>query len=428
MLSPGIIQKVVYSGTHARSFAAAERDLAHLAEVKVGAKQIERMTHRIGNDLLAEARQEIKDYQTLPLMEKCQSPVVHPPALAVVMMDGGRYQRRSDAPPDAASADEPSMEEEPPAADKSSHWREDKIGLLMTMASAVHEADPHPEIPEFYVDHKAVDKLVREVGHVASGTSTDPPSPRDSREGEAEAAQPVPALVEPSAQPAYQSPTPLVRTMVATAQPIAWFASLLARAAWARGFARAARKAFVADGSSANWNTWKQNFSDYTPVLDFIHALSYVYLAASVVHHAPQAVWETYCRWIRWIWSGRVTEVITALEAHQRVFGVPNPDEDKTTPRSRLAKALGYLQNHQSRMRYDEYRKGGLPLTSCHVESTVKLFNGRIKGTEKFWSGEGADAMLTLKAAYLEETGKMDAYWQKQFLAQPPPTAHALAA
>ena len=48
-------------------------------------------------------------------------------------------------------------------------------------------------------------------------------------------------------------------------------------------------------------------------------------------------------------------------------------------------------------MKYDEYRRLGLPITSSHVESTVKPFNRRVKGTEKFWSEEGAEALLQLR-------------------------------
>ena len=40
-------------------------------------------------------------------------------------------------------------------------------------------------------------------------------------------------------------------------------------------------------------------------------------------------------------------------------------------------------------MQYDAYRREGLPITSSHMESTVKRFNRRVKGTEKFWSEEG---------------------------------------
>ena len=49
-----------------------------------------------------------------------------------------------------------------------------------------------------------------------------------------------------------------------------------------------------------------------------------------------------------------------------------------------MAEGLRYLKNHQDQMRYDEYRRQGLPITSSHVESTVKQFNRRVKGTEKF--------------------------------------------
>ena len=59
-----------------------------------------------------------------------------------------------------------------------------------------------------------------------------------------------------------------------------------------------------------------------------------------------------------------------------------------------VAEALTYLRNNKDRMRYDQYRKAGLPITSSHMESTVKMFNRRVKGTEKFWSENGAEADL----------------------------------
>jgi hypothetical protein len=42
-----------------------------------------------------------------------------------------------------------------------------------------------------------------------------------------------------------------------------------------------------------------------------------------------------------------------------------------------VARSLTYLRNHQDKMRYDEYRKAGLPLTSAVMESTVKQMNQR---------------------------------------------------
>lgn len=177
--SPGIVKKIVYSGAHASSFARAERDLAELAEVKIGAKQVERTTHRIGDDLLAQSRQASDDYQALPLVEKDRSPISHPPSLAVIQMDGGRYQRRSDALDDDAINDV-SMEEEPAPSEKTKHWCEDKVGLLMTMCSTVHVQDPHPQIPEVFVAREAVEKLVTEVGHVALGAKSASPTDKES--------------------------------------------------------------------------------------------------------------------------------------------------------------------------------------------------------------------------------------------------------
>jgi len=39
-----------------------------------------------------------------------------------------------------------------------------------------------------------------------------------------------------------------------------------------------------------------------------------------------------------------------------------------------VAAALVYLKNNQDRMKYDEYRRQGLPLVSSHVESTVRAY------------------------------------------------------
>jgi hypothetical protein len=48
-------------------------------------------------------------------------------------------------------------------------------------------------------------------------------------------------------------------------------------------------------------------------------------------------------------------------------------------------------------MKYHEYRKQGLPITSCLIESTIRQVNRRIKGTEKFW-GDAVNAILCLVA------------------------------
>ena len=74
---------------------------------------------------------------------------------------------------------------------------------------------------------------------------------------------------------------------------------------------------------------------------------------------------------------------------------------------------MGYLENNKERMKYDEYRKKGLPIVSSLVESMVKQISRRVKGTEKFWTDEGAEAILQLRADYLSDGDVMAQFWQR---------------
>ena len=82
-------------------------------------------------------------------------------------------------------------------------------------------------------------------------------------------------------------------------------------------------------------------------------------------------------------------------------------------PRRRVHEALGYVRNNRGRMDYPRYRRLGLPVSSAAVESTIKRVNRRVKGSEKFWLGGGAEAMSRLRAAHLSEDGTAGRYWEK---------------
>ena len=59
-------------------------------------------------------------------------------------------------------------------------------------------------------------------------------------------------------------------------------------------------------------------------------------------------------------------------------------------------------------MRYEEYRKAGLPTTSAWMESAVKEMNYRIKGTEMFWNNPaGAEAILQIRSASLSDDDRL---------------------
>ena len=79
-----------------------------------------------------------------------------------------------------------------------------------------------------------------------------------------------------------------------------------------------------------------------------------------------------------------------------------------------VATSLTYLQNQRTRMNYPEYRRQGLAITSCHIESTVKQLNYRVKGSEMFWTDEGAEALLQLSADLLCDSRPLDTFWTRR--------------
>jgi hypothetical protein len=409
-------QKITYAGTVSRSFAEGSELLGRLADLAVSAKQVERVARRIGAERVAERDAEVAAYQALPLVEKFAVPAgVTPPDLAVVMADGGRLQIRgrasppaADAPPQAeGAADAAPAVPEAQAWDAeevpSGHWREDKVGLLLTMHSQVSAADPCPEILASFLDATRIPELVRELSRHVKQAEDAPDAAADSETADE-------ALREESA---YQPPQVAKRKVLASRLTWPTFAPLVAAAAWAWGFQGAARKAFVGDGSANHWRLQRRFFGSFVPILDFIHALSYVY-AAAMAGRTRAAGWTCYRQWIQWVWQGQVTRVLPALEERQAELGLPQEDEPQTSPRHVVARTLTYLRNQQDKMHYDAYRRQGLPITSSLMESVVKQVNRRVKGTEKFWSEDGAEALLQLRADQLSDDQPLEAFWQRR--------------
>ena len=109
---------------------------------------------------------------------------------------------------------------------RSGHWREDKIGLLMTMTSEESTVDPCPTIPQHFVNPLRILKLVRELRKgcpAGEDAVADPP--------EAEEENPLPC-------PEYTPPAVRVKSMVATRQAIQAFGAILAAAALREGSTR----------------------------------------------------------------------------------------------------------------------------------------------------------------------------------------------
>jgi hypothetical protein len=404
--SPTLQRKIVRAGTKNSAFAKGSADLLDYLDLKVDPKQVERVTERIGKERCVQRDAEVERYLSLPLVERKDKPKgVTAPALAVVSVDGGRLQIRGDAQA-AAAADADGTEEESPPDDKhrGTHWREDKIALLMTMTSEAQARDPCPQVLSAFVDPTRIAKLARELKTKKSA--------RQEAAGETEAPEEVEQVLREEGQVVkWQPPEVKDKHLTATRRPWAAFAPMVAALAWRLGFFQAARRAFVGDGSDNVWAVWRKHFSSFVPILDIIHAISYLFASATAGRRFADG-WPCYVRWVTWVWQGEVEKVIAELAQRQAELGLPQDQDGETHPRQVVGTALGYLQNHKDKMRYPEYRRQGMPITSSYVESAVKQFNERVKGTEKFWTEAGVEALLQLRADYLSTSTVLADFWQ----------------
>jgi len=426
--SPKVIHKFVETAAQVNSFKLAAHLIKLNAEIEISGRHLNRLTELLGAELATRRDQQTEDY----VHHRRQPPSVPVPTKVAVGVDGGRINTRE------------------PGHGKGVHeqgWREDKIGSLQVLEGPSFTSDPHPEPPKCFLDPEHVKQMVK--GFVAQKgiRSYDEPEPEgvsqsaESSEIESESppSEPVSEVVNPPSEPASQSvdqrsspaevsassetnkdepnwpPERVQRTCVASMQKSRRFGKMLAAEAYSRNFFAAQERSFLGDGLAYNWRIQQAWFTDFTPILDFIHALSYIYMTAKTVTQTADEAWDRYLRWMKDCWQGRVSEVLVEIRQEQRKLqermGEPSGKLPTSDPREVVRRALNYLQNNATRMNYPEYRQRGLVVTTAAVESLVKEFNYRVKGTEKFWNNpKGAETILQVRAAVLSEDDRLREY------------------
>jgi hypothetical protein len=186
------------------------------------------------------------------------------------------------------------------------------------------------------------------------------------------------------------------------------FGKQVANEAYLRNFYQAKRRAFVADGMKCNWALHERHFVEFEAIADFVHVLSYVFAAATAVGGSVNAGWPLYAQWTRSCWQGRVKEVLVELEAWHQKQTAPTAKPPPTDPWEVVRRTIGYLSHNADRMNYPSYRRAGLPCMSSWMESLVKEFNYRVKGSEKFWNrGKRTEAILQVRGAVLSEDDRL---------------------
>lgn len=388
--TPAVLRKVSVAVAREGSYADASRTLEDLAELKISAKQCQRIAIRIGNERLDEQQERIDAYTAASVPDQQHGQGDQAPEngwsnrVAVIQGDGGRVQVRDDL-----------WGQEKPEGKKHRWWRETQAGVLQTYQSQPHGEDPTPEVPDCLKDPLWVVPKLNEIhrGHVPAADLDGEPKElceeqaHESEHNDHGQGSASPAENCSSRSSRWSGGDPLVKTVVATRRGYEHLGEALAGEAYARGFNKAISKAFMGDGLKVNWSLWATHFSHYTPITDLMHALSYVYAAAVASRGRLEDGWSLYLVWLQWVWGGEVSKVIDELQQ------IASDQEE--VPEA-ISRAITYLSNNASRMKYAEYRQSGLPITTSPVESTQKQINRRIKGTEKFWRDESLEPLLQL--------------------------------
>lgn len=406
--TPAVLRKISIAVARDSSYAAASGNLEDLAELKVSAKQCQRIAIRIGNERIDEQQERIDAYTSASIPDQQHGQSDDAPAngwegrVAVIQCDGGRVQVRDDW-----------WGNDKPEGKKHRWWRETQTGVLQTYQGKPTVEDPTPGVPECLKDPLWVVPKLNEIHrqHVPADSpdQEDSRSPADQPSGCQKATRGSKA--EPNAPqkssrtPRWSGGDPLVKTIVATRRGYDHLGLALAGEAFGRGFNKAKSKAFMGDGLKVNWSLWSTHFSHYTPIVDLMHALSYVYAAAIASRGQIEEGWSLYLAWLDWVWAGDVRRVIEALQQ------IASTHEEVPEP---IRRAITYLSNNAERMKYGQYRRSGLPITTSPVESTQKQINKRIKGTEKFWRDDSLEPLLQLKANDLSETHDREAFWSRR--------------
>jgi hypothetical protein len=157
------------------------------------------------------------------------------------------------------------------------------------------------------------------------------------------------------------------------------------------------------DGERALWDMAAEWLPRAIGILDLFHVLERLWQAAYCFHseRSPEAA-EFVSHHLRLLLQGKVGYVIGNLRrmsTHDRLTGAK---------RQTLNAIITYYENNRQHMKYDEYLSAGYPIGSGVAEGACRhLVKDRMERTGMRWTVSGAQAMLHLRAIYI------NGHWNK---------------
>lgn len=151
---------------------------------------------------------------------------------------------------------------------------------------------------------------------------------------------------------------------------------------------------FIGDGAEWLDEIKEEHFVRSTRIVDYYHVSEYVGNLGKVFYGEGKSK-EWIEEKLEQIKAGGVKEAQKSLGRMKAKTG-EQKEELETTCR--------YLKNHAEHMKYDEYKRMGFHIGSGVIEAGCKYVIGhRFKRSGMRWSQKGAEHLLCLRVAYLNE-------------------------
>ncbi len=155
----------------------------------------------------------------------------------------------------------------------------------------------------------------------------------------------------------------------------------------------------VMDGETKLWNKQREMFPEAVGVLDIFHVMEHLWPCVHrfTAENTPEAC-RLFEKQFRGILEGRIGRVTGAFRQMAAKRKLKRPALQK------LEEHLAYFENNRDRMKYDEYLARGFPIGSGVVEGACRnLVKDRMERTGMRWQPSGAQAILDLRAIYLND-------------------------
>lgn len=218
----------------------------------------------------------------------------------------------------------------------------------------------------------------------------------------------------------YQEPRTLLQTCLATLDDVHLFGPRLRAEAERKGLKQAREIVIVSDAGHGLPGLWREHFPGIEWVVDFAHTAGRLSECAAQACTDQRRRQKLFQRWKGLLFAGKIDKLLSEL-AERAEACAKRPETPSQLPEESpgciLWTHIFYIENYREHMDYPRYRLRGWPLASGHVEAACKRIGNRMKGANKRWTREGAEAIATVISVRASGDERWAQRWPKPLMA-----------